>query len=55
MQRFSDGIRNAPGMSANCGGAIDVAVVEPEHGFRWLSHKTLHAPPSAGVMTNGET
>ena len=55
MQRFSDGIRMAPGMSANCGGAIDVAVIEPENGFSWLSHKTLHAPPPAGIVNNSET
>lgn len=55
MQRFSDGIRNAPGMSANCGGAIEVAVIEPEKGFTWMRHKTLHAPHSAGILVNGET
>lgn len=55
MQRFSDGIRMSPGVSANCGGAIEVAVVEPEHGFRWLRHKTLHAPDGVGFSANGET
>lgn len=55
MQRFSDGIRSAPGMSANCGGTIDVAVVEPENGFLWMRHKVLHAPHSAAVVTNSET
>lgn len=55
MQRFSDGIRSAPGMSANCGGAIDVAIVEPENGFVWMRHKALHAPHAAGTLTNGET
>lgn len=55
MQRFSDGIRIEPGTSANCGGAIDVAVVEPEHGFVWLHHKALHAPHATRIITNSET
>lgn len=55
MQRFSDGIRKAPGVSANCGGPIDVAVLEPENGFRWLRHKTLHAHYDGNLVTNGET
>lgn len=55
MQRFSDGIRMAPGVSANCGGAIDVAVIEPENGFRWMQHKILHAPHPHQVLMNGET
>lgn len=55
MQRFSDGIRMSPGMSANCGGPIDVAVIEPEGGFAWMHHKALHAPHSRGVVANGET
>lgn len=55
MQRFSDGIRMSPGVSANCGGSIDVAVVEPEHGFRWLRHKSLRAPDGMEHTTNGET
>jgi len=54
MQRFSDGIRMAPGIPANCGGVIEVAVVEPERGFRWLRHKTLHAPDGVS-FANGET
>lgn len=55
MQRFSDGIRMSPGVSANCGGAIDVAVIEPENGFTWMRHKTLHAPRTATIFRNGET
>lgn len=55
MQRFSDGIRMAPGISANCGGPIDVAIVEPEHGFQWLRHKTLHAHYDGNILNNGET
>lgn len=54
MQRFSDGTRSAPGMSANCGGAIEVAVVEPENGFTWMRHKQLRAP-QAGIVMNAET
>lgn len=41
MQRFSDGINLAPGASATCGGPIDVAVVEPNEGFRWVQNKSL--------------
>ena len=55
MQRFSDGVRMAPGMSANCGGAIDVAVIEPENGFTWIRYKALHAPHASGIIANGET
>jgi 20S proteasome alpha/beta subunit len=55
LQRFSDGIRMAPGISANCGGPIEVAVVEPENGFQWLRHKTLHAHYDGNLVTNGET
>ena len=42
MQRFSDGILLKPGDSANCGGPIDVAVIEPNEGFRWVQRKNLH-------------
>lgn len=55
MQRFSDGIRNMPGMSANCGGAIEVAVVEPEQGFQWMRHRTLQAQHAALVLSNSES
>lgn len=55
MQRFSDGVRMAPGMSANCGGAIDVAVIEPENGFTWIRHQALHALHGSGIVANGET
>jgi 20S proteasome alpha/beta subunit len=55
MQRFSDGIRNAPGMSANCGGAIEVAVIEPENGFTWMRHRTLQAQHAAILISNSES
>lgn len=55
MQRFSDGVRMAPGVPANCGGAIDVAVIEPDTGFNWIQHKTLHPPRSSRHITNSET
>lgn len=55
MQRFSDGIRFSPGISANCGGAIDVAVIEPENGFGWIQHKALRAAHSTASAANGET
>lgn len=55
MQRFSDGIRMTPGMSANCGGAIDVAIVEPDKGFLWMRHKILHAPHAERLLKNSET
>ena len=51
----STSVRMAPGMSANCGGAIDVAVIEPENGFTWIRYKALHAPHAAGIVANGET
>jgi 20S proteasome alpha/beta subunit len=55
MQRFSDGVRMSPGVSANCGGAIDVAVIEPDNGFSWIQHKTLHPQRPSGIITNSET
>lgn len=41
MQRFSDGIFLSPGAVASCGGPIDIAVVQPEVGFRWIQEKKL--------------
>lgn len=55
MQRFSDGIRHAPGNSANCGGPIDIAVIEPDTGFQWVRQKKLHPPRSGSIVHNGET
>ncbi len=55
MQRFSDGVRMAPGMSANCGGVIEVAVLDSENGFGWIQHKVLRAPHGAGIVVNSET
>lgn len=55
MQRFSDGIRTSPGVSANCGGPIEVAVVDLENGFKWIQHKALHAPRPSGIVRNSET
>ena len=55
MQRFSDGIMLAPGDSANCGGPIDVAVIDPNDGFRWVQHKTLHIDSGGASLLQGET
>lgn len=41
LEQLSDGIVGAPGQLPGCGGAIDVAVITPEEGFRWLQHKRL--------------
>jgi hypothetical protein len=43
LQRFADGIVGAPGQISTCGGAIDLAVLTPAEGFRWLQHKQLQA------------
>jgi len=55
MQRFSDGIGLTPGGSANCGGAIDVAVIDPENGFQWIKSKQLRASEAYGNLNNAET
>jgi len=55
MQRFSDGIGMAPGGSADCGGEIDVAVIDPEEGFKWVQNKHLRGGPARGDLLNGET
>lgn len=41
FQKLSDGIVGVPGQFPTCGGAIDVAVIKPVDGFRWLRHKRL--------------
>ncbi len=55
MQRFSDGILLKPGDSANCGGAIDIAVIDPNEGFKWVQRKTLHVSTTGGMMNVSET
>jgi 20S proteasome alpha/beta subunit len=55
MQRFSDGVILSPGGSVNCGGPIDVAVIDPEAGFQWVRSKQLHASDPYGVNRNAET
>jgi hypothetical protein len=41
LQRLSDGIVGAPGQFPTCGGKVEVAVLTPEEGFRWLQHEQL--------------
>ena len=41
IQRFSDGIRLAPGDMPGVGGPIDVAVILPYDGFHWHKNKEL--------------
>jgi hypothetical protein len=41
IQRFSDGTQMTPGGIPGVGGEIDIAVISPEKGFRWLSQKKL--------------
>jgi hypothetical protein len=55
MQRFSDGIGKAPGASANCGGPVDVAVIDAAEGFRWVQRKTLRPYSSNAVGFIGES
>ena len=43
MLRFTDGTYQFPGEAARCGGSIEVAVIEPDSGFKWVQHKQLHA------------
>src|SRR5207249_11640348 len=42
MQRFSYGIASAPGFTQDVGGAIDIAIVEPNKDFNFLQEKKLH-------------
>jgi hypothetical protein len=55
MQRFSDGISMQPGASANCGGPIDIAVIEPNQGFVWVQNKGLRGERASSVIANSET
>ena len=55
MQRFSDGINLAPGASASCGGPIDVAVIEPNEGFRWVQNKSLRGERPTTLVAESET
>ncbi len=41
MQRFSDGILIEPGESAGCGGTVEVLVVRPQDGVRWIQQQEL--------------
>ena len=41
MQRFSDGILLNPGAISSVGGHVDVAVLNSETGFSWVSRKRL--------------
>jgi len=43
IQRFSDGTLLQPGGIPGVGGEIDIAVITPEKGFRWLKKKKLQA------------
>ena len=46
IQRFSDGTLLTPGGVPGVGRDIDVAVITPNEGFRWLKQKTLKAEGS---------
>jgi len=41
MQRFSDGIRIDSGDMPGVGGPIDVAIITPDSGFRWIAKKDI--------------
>lgn len=41
IQKITDGTWSAPGSSPGVGGAIDIAVVSPEKGFRWVQKKKI--------------
>lgn len=43
IQRFSDGTILQPGGITGVGGEIDIAVITPEEGFKWLKKKTITA------------
>lgn len=43
IQRFSDGTFLVPGGIPGVGGCIDIAVITPNEGFRWLKQKTIKA------------
>lgn len=46
IQRFSDGTYLTPGGIPGVGGEIDIAVITPKEGFRWLKQKKLQAEGS---------
>ena len=52
IQRFSDGSLLIPGGIPGVGGEIDIAVITPKDGFRWLKQKKLKAE---GCEMNLET
>lgn len=54
-ERFTDGVALQEGSSAVCGGPIDVAVVEPDRGVRWIQRKALQGERSTMTMVNSET
>ena len=41
IQRFSDGVQSDPGDTPGVGGPVDVAVITPNEGFKWISIKKL--------------
>jgi hypothetical protein len=41
IQRFSDGIAADPGDIPGVGGPIDIAVITPDDGFRWIAKKNV--------------
>lgn len=41
IQRFSDGILAEPGDMPGVGGPIDVAIITPREGFKWIKQKQL--------------
>lgn len=55
IQRFSDGTRMAPGAPANCGGPIEIAVIEPNNGFQWIQHKAIRGERISAMDSNSET
>lgn len=55
MQRFSDGIGMDPGASANCGGPIDLLVIDPMDGLRWIQRKQLGVDSPRFVVGRAET
>jgi len=55
MQRFSDGIGMTPGASANCGGPVDVAVIDAISGFQWVQKKSLRPYDSSAPGYLGES
>lgn len=55
MQRFADGLIMKPGSSADCGGAIDLAVIDPISGIQWIQRKQLRGEPGRSPDQNAET